>query len=101
MDPDETYRLLCEAMEELRAADERAGGMLRKVSEAVEHWDALDGWMTRGAFPPKAWQVRVAECGAQPIEPQLSGAQEEAVTVCQQLCPLQGCKDGTRRCTYA
>jgi hypothetical protein len=55
MDPNETYRLLCDAMERLRQAHERAGKTLRSAGDVLEHWEHLDGWMRKSGFPPVAW----------------------------------------------
>lgn len=58
MDPNEAYRLLGLAMSDLRSllddAPEEIGPRV-EVKQAVEHWEALDGWMRQSGFPPVAW----------------------------------------------
>jgi len=57
VDPDVALANLREAMAELRACvdDGRLGHA--EVAEAVESFEALDGWLTNGGFKPRDWRV--------------------------------------------
>jgi hypothetical protein len=51
MDPDVTYALLVEAIED------------QDMDAIAEHWAALDGWLKMGAHAPKAWDMRMRSRG--------------------------------------
>lgn len=62
MDPEEAYRNMVELARSLLAARDNDDADLRyalddamELAEAVE---ALDGWLRKGGFPPKAWAGR-------------------------------------------
>lgn len=63
MDPNETLKRLREAVGEVEnelAADDGAGtldplGEKEHLRELVDSFRDLDGWLSRGGFPPRDW----------------------------------------------
>jgi hypothetical protein len=57
MDPDAAYEALSADMARLRRhVDADVGNPpAALVDDAVTHWDALDGWMAKGGYPPRPW----------------------------------------------
>jgi hypothetical protein len=58
MDPDEALRLLRAAIGDLAVVNDEAAG------EVVEHFTALDGWLSAGGFLPSAWQPKTSSASA-------------------------------------
>jgi hypothetical protein len=58
MDPNETLRVLREAVEQWNTLPANTDpAWRREVGDAIaEHAEALDAWLTRGGFLPEAWQ---------------------------------------------
>ena len=56
MDPEEAYRQLCEAMEALANNEGDSVALSIDAQKAAEHWEALDGWLSRGGFLPGPWR---------------------------------------------
>lgn len=58
MDPDEALRQLREAIATLNQDDHR-----REIAaeQVVDHFQALDEWLSRGGFLPKAWGAAVPD----------------------------------------
>lgn len=50
MDPDAALSNLRNAIKQFHGGDRSAADRLAEAAEA------LDGWMSRGGFPPKAWK---------------------------------------------
>jgi hypothetical protein len=67
MDPNEAYRQLCEAIDNLRGwmPGGVPDGAEYDAQKVIDHWEALDGWMRKSGFPPVAWNnpVTVATKG--------------------------------------
>lgn len=57
MDPNETLRI---ARERAHDAYSKATGQEQALRDAVEHYEALDEWLSSGGFLPIAWS-KVAE----------------------------------------
>lgn len=59
MDPNETLKEIRELIKELAAVrnDESAAGLEDKVCELMGAIENLDGWMSRGGFPPAEWKL--------------------------------------------
>lgn len=56
MDPTVTVRELREAVVELRWLNRDApDDVQRATNTVIEHWDALDTWLSNGGFPPAQW----------------------------------------------
>jgi hypothetical protein len=59
MDPDETLRrlrTLCGRVEAMETTEDVAGLALA-AAECVELFVALDSWISRGGFLPRAWGI--------------------------------------------
>ena len=56
MDPDEALRCVRAAIEEIRELEAGGAEFGEQVSDLVEHFEALDAWLTRGGFKPKDWK---------------------------------------------
>lgn len=68
MDPNAALEQIRELIDEIRwathpapdtesTARERNKTIRDALDPLVEHWDALDAWITRGGFLPSAWTV--------------------------------------------
>lgn len=63
MDPNETLRQLRQLVKDMAAiveSDEdpqEPGEYYRIASEATFRFDELDGWLSRGGFPPGDWMT--------------------------------------------
>jgi hypothetical protein len=56
MDPNETLRLLRLTISQA-LVDEDPGVQTAHLGEIAEYFRALDEWLSRGGFAPKAWQL--------------------------------------------
>jgi len=58
MDPDEALRRLREAAARVREEISKGfgGDPMDDVSTMLDHFEALDGWLSNGGFAPKAWR---------------------------------------------
>ncbi len=66
MDPNAALERIRELIESLtRAADssedpgERWFAIRGELSELVDTWNGLDGWLSKGGFPPRPWSGKV------------------------------------------
>jgi hypothetical protein len=57
MDPDEALKKAREALKRMGDEAYDAGDMAQELAEAFE---ALDGWLSKGGFPPHAWDRGLA-----------------------------------------
>lgn len=56
MDPEETLRRLREMTAAHFAGAYRDEEAAANLNEMAEHFDALDGWLSKGGFLPLAWR---------------------------------------------
>ncbi len=58
MDPNEALRRLREAAAKVREEMDKCfgGDPMDDVSDMLQHFEALDGWITNGGFLPAAWR---------------------------------------------
>lgn len=54
MDPDEVYRQMRQSMLLMQEAESDMAYMT-SAADLVEAVSALDGWLSKRGFPPKAW----------------------------------------------
>jgi hypothetical protein len=58
MDPDETLRRIREQIQNVPSADEQPEAVLDYAYDAlVEHFQALDEWLSKGGYVPRAWSA--------------------------------------------
>lgn len=55
MDPNETLRLLRLTIKQMRV-DDHPDVRKAHADEVAEYFEALDGWLSGGGFPPEAWR---------------------------------------------
>lgn len=73
MDPTETLKLLRRAVSRYLATEDPTD-----AQEIVEHFDALDAWLSQGGFPPWQWTTQRAEAEAERIRRGWADAQRIA-----------------------
>lgn len=75
MDPDETLRRFRELVADMAAVAETGedpdepGEYYRIASEAVDAFEGLDMWLTKGGFLPAAWRTPIARVNDELVEP--------------------------------
>ena len=45
-----------------RCPEEDTNGALAELATALGHYQALDEWLTKGGFPPEAWERCPYDC---------------------------------------
>lgn len=60
MDPDEALKKAREALSDHRNGRLNAAEQADVLQELADAFEALDGWLSKGGFPPRAWDRNLA-----------------------------------------